>query len=601
MPPSNGAASTALSESEQLALKEVQVNQYAETLVLLSERLAELELALEDTGWMRMTIAGEREFSREGLRKLCRIARLSFLKNPLINHACRIQANYVWAQGAAIHSPNEQVNALIQKFMDDRKNKLELTGHQSRTLKEIELQVHGNLFVALYTNPSTGRVLLKAIPMDEIVDIITSPDDSSEPWFYKRAWTMQEFDPTQENLGPVEQKYAFHPDWQYAYHTEYERPTMIGEWPVMWDAPVYHVRAGGFSDQRFGVPEIYSALDWAKAVKSDLEDYATIRRALARFAWNLTVKGGKAGVAAAKAKFGTNLNSDGAGQMETNPSPVTASTFVAAEGATMAPMKTAGAAPSPDEGRRLWLMVAAGTGIPETILSGDADVGNLATAKTLDRPTELQMRSRQTLWADIYLDILNYVVDQAALAPKGPLAGTATVDEYTEERVVTLDVDPETNEPAARTIDITFPNILQRDALPTVQAIVQAATLNGGQTAGLIDDRTLAKLLLSALGEDDIDMRLQELFPDNSITTLAGKDLPDDTKDPDSPGPMLPKAGFGPGPIDDAGGTGAPNPPPMSTYPSKGTEAQAEFREVLGLFRRMMYNMTVLPESADGD
>src|ERR1700758_4430594 len=128
---SNGHAEVGLTEQER--------GQYVETVTLLQERLAELELALEDTGWLRMTIAGEREFSREGLRKLTRIARLSFLKNPLINHAARIQADYVWAQGATFHSPNVQVNELLQRFLDDRKNKLEFTGHQSRTLKEIEL------------------------------------------------------------------------------------------------------------------------------------------------------------------------------------------------------------------------------------------------------------------------------------------------------------------------------------------------------------------------------------------------------------------------------------------------------------------------------
>src|ERR1700752_1132776 len=115
-------------------LHEVERSQFQETLTLFQERIAELELALEDTGWLRMTIAGEREFSREGLRKLCRIARLSYLKNPLINHGVRIQANYVWAQGANIFSPNKQVNALVQKFMNDRRNLLELTGHQARIL-----------------------------------------------------------------------------------------------------------------------------------------------------------------------------------------------------------------------------------------------------------------------------------------------------------------------------------------------------------------------------------------------------------------------------------------------------------------------------------
>ena len=46
-----------------------------------------------------------------------------------------------------------------------------------------------------------------------------------------------------------------------------------------------------------------------------------------------------------------------------------------------------------------------------TILSGDLDQGNLATAKTLDRPTELAMMDRQQLWADIFQRLINYQID----------------------------------------------------------------------------------------------------------------------------------------------------------------------------------------------
>ncbi len=57
------------------------------TNILLEERLAELELALEDQEWLKLSLTGEREFSREGLGKIVRLSRLMFLKNPLINHA----------------------------------------------------------------------------------------------------------------------------------------------------------------------------------------------------------------------------------------------------------------------------------------------------------------------------------------------------------------------------------------------------------------------------------------------------------------------------------------------------------------------------------
>src|SRR5215472_8613148 len=54
------------------------------TPVELRERLWELELALEDRGWIRETTLAMLEFSRYGVQQLIRISRLYALKNPII-------------------------------------------------------------------------------------------------------------------------------------------------------------------------------------------------------------------------------------------------------------------------------------------------------------------------------------------------------------------------------------------------------------------------------------------------------------------------------------------------------------------------------------
>jgi hypothetical protein len=49
-----------------------------------------------------------------------------------------------------------------------------------------------------------------------------------------------------------------------------------------------------------------------------------------------------------------------------------------------------------------------------------------------------------------------------------------------------------------------------------VQAIVQAATLNGQETAGTMSDRTLIRLLLRALNVDNADALLDEILPEGA-------------------------------------------------------------------------------------
>jgi hypothetical protein len=501
---------TSVRDARPTALDEVEARHLVNTLALLTERLAELEQATE--GWDRLGGESQHEFSREGLRRIMALSRLMFLKNPLVNRAVTIQAFYVWGQGAQITAAHPDVNAVVQTFLDDVKNKAELTAHQTRTETEQTLQVEGNLFFVLFTNPTTGRVRIRTIPVDEIHDILANPDDAREPWYYHRAWTQVPLSGT----GAVHQT-AYYPDWRYQPSS---RPATLNGIPIEWATPVYHVRVGGLKGMRFGIPETYAAIDWARAYKSFLENWATITQAYARFAFKATTPGGARGIAAAKARLSTTVGNQE--RVETNPPPVTGSTFIAAagSGADLTPIKTAGATTSASDGRHLLLMVAAATGLPEFFF-GDANVGNHATAKTLDRPTELKFTDRQTLWADILRDILGYVIDQSVLAPKGKLTGTVSKDDE-GERVITLADDPKTGEPMERSISVEFPPILEHSVLEQAQAITSAMTLDGKKP--VLDSPEMMeltlRLMLQALGVQDADEVLDRLLPKDAEGNL---------------------------------------------------------------------------------
>lgn len=461
-------------ETLRRSLRETE-SQVGDSLYFMKERLAELEFALEDQGWERLVTEGASEFSRDALKRICNLSRLMYLKNPLINRAVSLQAAYVWGQGINIEAKDEAVNEVVQAFLDDPANLVEFSGHQSRLLKEVDLEVLGNIFFVFFTDPK-GAVKVRTIPVDEIVDIICNPEDAKEPWFYRRVWNQRTFD---EGRGvESQQREAYYADWRY---NAASRPATINGKDVIFDSPVYHLKVGGMSDMRFGVPETYAALDWASAYKNFLEDWSTIVRSLSRFAWKMTAPGGQSAVATAKARLATTLGV--ASGAETNPSPLAGSTFIASGGADMQPIKTSGATVAAEDGRRLLLMVAAATGLPETFF-GDASVGTLATAKSLDRPTELKMKDRQTLWADVFTDIIEYQIEKKLGQPNG-LPASLSDEQWA--------------------LDINFPSVLEHDVTETVGAIVSAATLDGKTPSGTIPDELLVRLLLNALGVDDVD------------------------------------------------------------------------------------------------
>ena len=79
---------------------------------LLLERLAALELALEDTDWLRMGENG-REFSADARRRIIDLARLMALKNPIIKRGVNVQVQYVWGQGVTIRATQTEIDAVI--------------------------------------------------------------------------------------------------------------------------------------------------------------------------------------------------------------------------------------------------------------------------------------------------------------------------------------------------------------------------------------------------------------------------------------------------------------------------------------------------------
>lgn len=199
---------------------------------------------------------------------------------------------------------------------------------------------------------------------------------------------------------------------------------------------------------------------------------------------------------------------------------MTGSIFAATEGYNLQAVKTSGATVSADDGRKLMLMVVASFGLPETFF-GDASVGTLATAESLDRPTELMMENRQQLWRDVTLNIINFVELWAIKAPQGELRGLGHVETTVENGQRTELIV--WNEGVNDDVSVAFPPLVQHNIPAMVNATVNAATLGApGQLAGTIDLPTLSRILLTELGIQDVDEIVERLFPDGEPVEQIG-------------------------------------------------------------------------------
>jgi len=495
------------------------------TVEYLEENLADLALAADDRGWAPLGDANRNELTRSTLGHYSTLGRTYVVANPLIRRGVNLRIAYVWGGGVTITAKangkiegEQDVNAIVQMFLDDRDVRKVLTSAAARERNERATSTDGNLFVALFTAPRFGTVQPRVVPFAEVQQVVKNPEDRTDVWFYRRD--------VPDGNGEVTTTY--HPDIDYRPLVRAKRLTVdtatgkpFGfpkgviekDGDIEWNSPIAHLKVNDLPEWDFGVGDVFAALPWAKAYKEGLEDWAKLIKALSRFAWRLT-GGSKSATQLAAARIRQRQATDVASprtaeSLGENARPV-GQTFTGVGGELEAIPKT-GATIDSESFRPLAAMVAAGLDVPVTMLLSDpGTTGNRATAETLDQPTENMANGRRDVVADFLRRILDYVIDQAVKAPQGPLRGVVRRDEWGRE-VVTLDGD------TPRTLVFDWPDLTDTPIDVLVKAI---ATADDTET---LPPLLIVQLLLAALGVRDADEWVDQ------VTDQDGKFLPPTT------------------------------------------------------------------------
>lgn len=462
-----------------------------ETNLLLTESIADLQLALEDKGWRSLAAGVADEFTPAGRRIIANLCRTMAVSNPLIKRGLQLRSGYIWGQGVEVTARLDDedlagdVNALLGDFADD--NEASLTGTQACEELERALGTDGNVYLALFTSPLVGRVQVRSTPPDEIVDIITNPQDRDEPWFYVREYTETVLEAGYAagvTRTRSQTRKTVHPALGYRPAAKIRSLNGV---EVRWDAPILHVSVNRLDGWKYGVPDAYASIAWARMYRDFLVDWAGLTKSLSKIAWKMTgdstSKAAKAAAAArSQAAYGE------AGQAA-----------ALGPGSGLEAVSKSGATIDSQSGRPIAGMVAAGLGIPITMLLADPGVtGARATAETLDKPTILEMGMRRLLWQSARERILEHVITAAVEAPRGRLAGTTLVDDWGRKHTVLAGgMEP--------SLDWVWPPLADMDPAKIVESIVSA------DGTGKMPPLTTVRLLLQALGVRDVDEVLKQV------------------------------------------------------------------------------------------
>lgn len=460
----------------------------------LEESLTGLET--EDRGWLRMTSRIHEEITGTARVRLVETCRMSAIANPLLKGGLMKRIGYIWGQGIEISAripadegeePDQTVQDAVNQVIDafEKLNKRSLMGMKAHESKERALGTDGEVFLALFTDTRAGEVRVRAVPQLEIIQIVTNPEDSEEPWFYYREYTyatLPRADVENVSMQPTDTAVVrtlypalgFDPKAAgYGF-----RPPRINGIDVMWDAPMVHVAVNQLDGWERGIPDVYAALAWARMYQEFLVDWAGLTKALSKIAWKATgdTKSRAEKVAAAERRR-QGQNGPGVPAPPAVGASSAGGTVVAGPGTDLTAVSKSGATIDAESGKPLAAMVAAGIGLPVTMLLADPGIsGARATAQTLDTPTILEMGMRRLVWQSALEDILRYAIEVAANAPGG---------------AAMQGVEP--------VIDFAWPPIAGMDPVQLVAAIVQA------DSTEKMPPLTTARLLLSALGVPDVD------------------------------------------------------------------------------------------------
>lgn len=451
-------------------------------------------IAGDDAGWVGLDSMGA--LSREQINRAVDVAKVMAIVDPLIRRGVNLRVAYTWGTGVSISAgtgedfeggAGQDVNAVVQEFLGDPANDSTFSTAQAHERLERGLATTGEKFLALPTTPQTGRVIVRHIPADEIVDIFTHAEDREEPWFYKRTYVARVTETVEGALRTKEEtRTELYPALGFRPSS---KPRELDGHRVIWDTPVLHVAANRPEDDLRGTPDVLAALPWARGYKGFLEDWARLTKALSRFAFQATSKT-RAGGARARAAIATGAADGPVGQ-----------TVITGEGQKLEAIGKTGATIDSRSGFPLAAQVAAALDLPATMLTSDPGVtGARATAETLDRPLELVITMRRDLWAGAFRAVLDYVVDSAVRA--GRLQGTRRIDPYTKTEQVVLAGDQR------RGINIDFPDLAEVDLETIMEALKIADDI------GKVPPLVIARAVLQALRTDNLDEVMEELVDD---------------------------------------------------------------------------------------
>jgi hypothetical protein len=380
-------------------------------------------------GYTLISADGSIVVDTESLRRIQQEAQRMWQADPLIKQAVRVKRHFILGAGITFTAEDPDIDELLHAAWRDPLEQMpeQLTDWTNSLLVTCELCLR-------FFEAPNGDVRVRQIPFNEIYDVIPDPEDRNRILYIWRKYPRRTFS--------IEAK---------AWKTEQVDEFVPGE-DIIW------VVTNRIPGTVRGIPDLYAALNWAKAYTEWLQDRMKLNKAKGAWAWIRKVKG-TAGQVAAKAaqlageiggKVKTALGVDTDDKEKDRKPPKPGSVITTNENVEWDVINAqVKADDAKEDGRAVKLQVAAAANIFEHYF-GDASEANLASAKAMELPMLREYETAQGLLGRIISQVFRRKLEAKVKAgrlpdtyavPRETLKDGALTEEKVEKKTVDCPVD----------------------------------------------------------------------------------------------------------------------------------------------------------------
>lgn len=305
----------------------------------------------DEIGFIKLTDAQTKNLNLDYLREIREEAWKAVLTNPIAKRQVRNITSYLVGRGLKITSPSPDAQNIIDEFIGNPENYWELFIREESN----RLQIDGEIILLLFVNTGNGSVVVRDIEPNEIVEVITSPDDYRKVLALHRVYNRKVYssDFKSYNIETVDE--YIKPGEPDPHNENIIRDFLFVKMPLL-------------ATQFRGVPELASHLYWLKQYRQLLDARINLNKLRSSFVWDVTIDGTKEDVEAIK-------------QANSKPPKPGTVKFHNKQVAWEAKGLNINAQEAEGDLRAIKLMAVAGSGQPEYMVTGDASNANFASTQ----------------------------------------------------------------------------------------------------------------------------------------------------------------------------------------------------------------------------